>query len=98
MDNIECLWIEIKFKKNNYVYGTFYVPPDSGSQSWLDIEQSIDLALNSNHGIIIVGDFNDNQLNNNTNNKIRSLLTQYSFYQLIDEPILLSIARLHWTC
>jgi hypothetical protein len=52
----------------------------------LDIEQSIDLALNSNHDIIIVGDFNNNQLNNNTNNKTRSLLTQYSFYQLIDEP------------
>ena len=52
----------------------------------LDIEQSIDLALNSNHDIINVGDFNNNQLNNNTNNKIISLLTQYSFYQLIDEP------------
>jgi hypothetical protein len=33
----------------------------------LDIEQSIDLALNSNHDIINVGDFNNNQLNNNTN-------------------------------
>ena len=86
IDNIEFLWIEIKFKNKNYVYGTFYIPPDSGSQSWLDIEQSIDLALNNNHAIIIVGDFNNNQLNNNTNNKIRSLLTQYSLYQLIDEP------------
>ena len=86
IDNIECLWIEIKFKNKKYVYGTFYIPPDSGSQSWLDIEQSIDLALNSNHAIIIVGDFNNNQLNNNTNNKTRSLLTQYSLYQLIDEP------------
>jgi hypothetical protein len=88
MDNIECLWIEIKFKNKKYLYGTFYIPPDSGSQSLLDIEQSIDLALNSNHAIIIVGDFNNNQLNNNTctNNKTRSLLTQYSLYQLIDEP------------
>jgi hypothetical protein len=73
IDNIECLWIEIKFKNKKYLYGTFYIPPNSGSQSWLDIEQSIDLALNSNHAIIIVGDFNDNQLNNNTNNKTRSL-------------------------
>ena len=59
IDNIECLWIEIKFKNKKYLYGTFYIPPDSGSQSWLDIEQSIDLALNSNHDIIIVGDFNN---------------------------------------
>jgi hypothetical protein len=62
-----------KFKNKKYLYGTFYIPPNSGSQSWLDIEQLIDLALNSNHAIIIVGDFNDNQLNNNTNNKTRSL-------------------------
>ena len=53
IDNIECLWIEIKFKSKKYLYGTFYIPHDSGSQSWLDIEQSIDLALNSNHDILI---------------------------------------------
>jgi hypothetical protein len=34
----------------------------------------------------MVGDFSNNQLNNNTNNKTRLLLTQYSLYQLIDEP------------
>jgi hypothetical protein len=67
-NNIECLWIEIKFKNKKYLYGTFYIPPDSGSQSWLDIEQSIDLALNSNHDIIIVGDFNNNQLNTKCHN------------------------------
>jgi hypothetical protein len=44
------------------------------------------MLSNISHDIIIVGDFNNNQLNNNTNNKTRSLLTQYSFYQLIDEP------------
>ena len=72
--------------KLNLKTKSIYIPPDSGSQAWLNIEQSIDLALDSNHDIIIVGDFNNNQLNNNTNNKTRSLLTQYSFYQLIDEP------------
>jgi len=45
IDKIECLWIEIKFKNKKYLFGTFYIPPDSGSQSWLDIEQSIDFAL-----------------------------------------------------
>jgi hypothetical protein len=41
----ECLWIEIKFKNKKNLYGTFYIPPDSGSQSWLDIEQSINLII-----------------------------------------------------
>jgi hypothetical protein len=51
--NIECLWIEIKLKNKKNLYGTLYIPPDSGLQSWLEMEQSIDLALNSNHDIII---------------------------------------------
>jgi hypothetical protein len=34
----------------------------------------------------ITGDFNINQLSDNHRNKISSLLTQYSFQQLITEP------------
>ena len=50
------------------------------------LDQSIDLALNNTHDIIITGDFNINQLSDNHRNKISSLLTQYSFQQLIMEP------------
>ena len=32
IDNIEYLWIEIKFKNKKDLYGTFYIPPDSESQ------------------------------------------------------------------
>jgi hypothetical protein len=68
-----------------YLYGTFYIPPNSGQQIWEELEQSIDLALNSNHDIIITGDFNINQFGNNTT-KTDNLLAQFSFHQLITEP------------
>jgi hypothetical protein len=55
-------------------------------QTWDELDQSIDLALNNTHDIIITGDFNINQLSDNHRNKISSLLTQYSFQQLITEP------------
>jgi len=68
------------------LYGTFYIPPTSDLQTWINIEHSIDLALNCNYGIILTGDFNINQLNNNINDKIGSLMTQFSLHQLITEP------------
>jgi hypothetical protein len=68
------------------LYGTFYIPPTSDLQTWRNIEHSIDLALNCNYDIILTGDFNINQLNNNINDKIGSLMTQFSLHQLITEP------------
>jgi hypothetical protein len=56
--SIDCsssFWLEIKINNKKYLYGTFYIPPNSGQQIWEELEQSIDLALNSNHDIIITG-------------------------------------------
>ena len=68
------------------MYGTFYIPPTSDLQTWRNIEHSIDVALSCNHNIILTGDFNINQLNSNMNDKIWSLMTQFSLHQLITEP------------
>ena len=84
--NLECIWLEIKIKNKKYLYGTFNIPPNSNLQTWDELDQSIDLALNNTHDIIITGDFNINQLSDNHRNKISSLLTQYIFRQLITEP------------
>jgi hypothetical protein len=69
------------------------IPPNSGQQIWEELEQSIDLALNSNHDIIITGDFNINEFGNNTT-KTDNLLAQFSFHQLITEPIYATICSL----
>ena len=83
---LECIWLVIQIKNKTYLYGTFHIPPNSNLQTWDELDQSIDLALNNTHDIIITGDFNLNQLSDNHRNKISSLLTQYSFQQLITEP------------
>jgi hypothetical protein len=71
--NLECIWLVIKIKNKTYVYGTFYIPPNSNLQTWDELDQLIDLALNNTHDIIITGDFNINQLSDNHRNKISSL-------------------------
>ncbi len=70
------------------MYGTLYIPPTSDLQIWRNIKHStgIDLALNCNYDKIVTGEFNINQLNNTINDKIGSLLTQFSLHQFISEP------------
>ena len=83
--SVECICLEIKINNKKYQFGILYIPPNSGRQIWEELEQSIDLALNSNHDIIITGDVNINQFGNNTTNT-DNLLAQFSFHQLITEP------------
>jgi hypothetical protein len=32
--SVECIWLEIKINNKKYLYGTFYIPPNSGQQIW----------------------------------------------------------------
>ena len=51
--SVECIWLEIKINNKKYLYGTFNISPNIGQQIWEELEQSIYLALNSNHDSII---------------------------------------------
>ena len=73
---LECLWLELRIRNKKSLYRTYYIQPNSDQQTWESFEQSIKLAINSNHDVIITGDFNINHLNNNPNDKIGTLLTQ----------------------
>ena len=83
---VECIWLGRRFKTKKYLYGTFYIPPNSNVQLWEDIEQSTDLALTCNIDIIVAGDFNVNMLRNTSTDKIRNLKNQFSLHQLIFDP------------
>ena len=37
--SVECIWLEIKINNKKYLYGTFYIPPNSGQQIWEELEQ-----------------------------------------------------------
>ena len=80
VSNVECIWLELRFKTKKYLYGTFYIPPNSNAQVCEDIEQSIDLALTCNIDIIVTGDFNVNMLRNTSNDKISSLKNLFSLH------------------
>ncbi|CAC5401986.1 unnamed protein product [Mytilus coruscus] len=86
IDELEAIWLELKVQNKNIVFGTFYIPPNSGHETWDKVETSLDMALNDNKdNIIVSGDFNENQLNI-SNSKVKALLNQFSLTQMIDEP------------
>lgn len=86
--NIENIWIEITNNHKRILFGLFYRPPNSDSNYFSDIEDSIALAVDSPgvSEIIITGDFNLNILNPQTARKINMICTQFSFYQSINQP------------
>ena len=85
---LECIWIQIKLVNNkNILYGVFYRPPNSDVAYTTFIEDSIDLAINTNiTDVIITGDFNFNTMNENHFRKVQALCNQFNLFQCIDEP------------
>ena len=83
---IECVWLEIIEKSQKYLIGTFYRPPNCLNNTWNLIDESIELAIDTQiKNIIITGDFNENQLHK-TDTKISNISTNYNLHQLILEP------------
>ena len=57
-NNVECIWIEIQLK-HIILFGLFYRPPNSDTAYFSSIEDSIELALDTQiNNIIVTGDFN----------------------------------------
>ena len=87
IEGLECIWLEIKLKNKTILLSLVYRPPNSPAQRLTDIENSIDLAYDTNiRNIVITGDFNLNYLDASSKRKITSVFNQYNLTQLIQEP------------
>ena len=87
-NRLENIWVEIKFfSSRNVLYGVFYRPPNADSVYNSLIEDSISLAVDTGiPDIIIMGDFNWNSLQNQSNRKTESVCNQFNLVQCIEEP------------
>ena len=60
---LECVWVELTVHNTKILLGLFYRPPDSNVLIWDLINQSFENAANTGiDKIMVMGDFNDNQL------------------------------------
>jgi hypothetical protein len=42
--NLEYIWLEIKIKNNKYLYGTFYIPPNSNLQTCFLLNEALTIV------------------------------------------------------
>ena len=83
---LEAVWVEIQTKSKKVLKGGFYRSPNSNTQYFNHTNKSIDRAYNTHFAdVIILGDFNNNMLQDN-NNKMKELIQVYSMKQLISDP------------
>ncbi len=87
--NIESIWIEVVSNKKHFLFGVSHTdppppPPNSNALYNNSIEDSIQLAIDTGiSDVVIVGDFNYNVLNPQTNRKVSSICSQFALFQCI---------------
>ena len=83
---IKCVWLDIRLHSKWLLVGTFYRPPNSDSTILTHIENSIDLARDTDISqIIILGHFNRDINKTSSCNKINSICQQYKLRRMITE-------------
>ncbi len=97
-DSVESVWIELTLPHKLLIVGNYYRPPGATAGSTSDfvknLQLSLDLAYASNpHGVIILGDFNDNcqtfegsHEKSELKNHLLQLTQRNGLRQLIKEP------------
>ena len=87
INNLECVWIELKIYGRLILVAGIYRPPDASPNYWNLISESIDRAKTTNiSGIIILGDLNNDMLVPSRCKKLRDVMLDYGLSQLINEP------------
>ena len=86
-NEISCLWLEITPDKGkSFLVGNKYRPPDSKIEYNDRFEEFIVTVLNEEKEFILLGDFNNNLLNADTDRELGNFTTSLGLSQLISEP------------
>ena len=82
---LEAVWVELQIKRKRILIGGFYKPPNSNSDYFDLLKESVDRACSTDiPDIIITGDFNCDMAQR-TPNEINDLILEYNLSQLITE-------------
>ena len=86
-NEISCLWLEITPDKGkSFLVGNMYRPPDSKIEYNDRFEEFIVTVLNEEKEFILLGDFNKNLLNADTDREWGNFTISLGLSQLISEP------------
>ena len=81
----ESLWVEIKINKRQFLLGTFYSPKPQDQLFFDAFNRNIEKAMELSQNLVIVGDLNEDLLNDNFRN-LRDTLLVNSLRNIISVP------------
>ena len=81
----ESIWIKIKQKSESFLLGVLYSPKTSDVKFFEQLNLNIEAALEISKRVIIVGDFNDDLLNDNKH-YLKDVLLINSLQNIVNEP------------
>ena len=87
--SVKNIWLEISYKTSSFLISCIYRPPNSPVSLWDDINLSIEGALDTNKIIIILGDLNENLLNDSLSN-LKNINFINNLENIITEPTRIS--------
>ena len=82
----ECIWVKIHQKRQSFLLGVFYSPKTSDRNFFDKLNDNIELAQQLLTNIIIVGDFNEDYLNDR-NHLLKDVMLLNSLTNIISEPL-----------
>lgn len=86
-NNISCLWLEISpARSKSFLVGNLYRPPDTRAEFNDRFEEFIDILINEDKEFILLGDFNKDFLNAETDRDWGNFTTSLGLTQLVNEP------------
>lgn len=77
--------MEVHSSNNKFLIGLFYRPPNSLADFWNHFEDTLETAADLNHDMIILGDFNTDILNNNSNRNLNRIMQKFDLDHTIKE-------------
>ena len=81
----ESLWVEIKINKRQFLLGTFYSPKPQDQLFFDAFDRNIEKAMELSQNLVIVGDLNEDLLNDNFR-YLRDTLLANSLQNIISVP------------
>ena len=82
--NLEAMWIEVNLCNRKVIIGNFYI--HQRFTDWNMVEVSIEQASQICPNLIIIGDFNQDMLNDRKSQNIRNIINIFNLNQVIDTP------------
>ena len=83
---LENIWIQVSTLNKQFLLGLFYRPPGSTVDYWDSFENCLDVAMEQNLDLIVMGDFNQNMTAKDNPNRLDRILCKFDLKNLITEP------------